>query len=124
MNPAGRCLLLRWTFLLPLIYIYIFFIFCMKCILYRIQCTNVKCSSKLPLTTVYICSNYRGSGGSVVKNPPASAGETYSIPGSGSSPGGGNCNPLQYSSLENPMDREVWWGTVFGVTKCQTLLSN
>ena len=47
--------------------------------------------------------------GSVVKNPPASAGDTRdvgSIPGSGRYPGGGNGNPLQYSCLENLMDRE------------------
>ena len=46
--------------------------------------------------------------GSVVKNPPARAGDTGDvgwIPGSGRSPGGGNGNPLQYSCLENPMDR-------------------
>ena len=46
----------------------------------------------------------------VVKNPPASAGDirdTGSIPGSGRSPGEGNGNPLQYSSLENPRDCEV-----------------
>ena len=40
-------------------------------------------------------------GGSVVKNPPANAGDAGSIPGSGRSPGGGNGNPLQYSCLEN-----------------------
>ena len=96
----------------------------MKYILYRIQYTNVKCSAKLPFTTVYIFSNYRGSDGSVVKNPPANAGDTYSIPGSGRSPGGGNCNSLQYSSLENPVDREVWPDTVRGVTKHQTLQSD
>ena len=47
-------------------------------------------------------------GGSVVKNPPANAGDTGdvgSIPGLGSSPGKGDGNPLQYSCLENPMDR-------------------
>ena len=47
-------------------------------------------------------------GGAVVKNLPANAGDTRdpgSIPGSGRSPGGGNGNPLQYSCLENPMDR-------------------
>ena len=46
-------------------------------------------------------------GGSVVKNPPANAGDTGdmgSIPELGGSPGGGNCNPLQYSCLENAMD--------------------
>ena len=44
----------------------------------------------------------------MVKNPPANAGNSGSIPGSGISPGGGNGNPLQYSCLENPMDRGVW----------------
>ena len=39
------------------------------------------------------------------------------IPGSGRSPGGGHGNPLQYSCLEDPMDRGAWWGTVHGVTK-------
>ena len=43
-------------------------------------------------------------GGSVVKNPPANAGDTISIPGSGRSPGEGNGNPLQYSCLQNPTD--------------------
>ena len=51
-------------------------------------------------------------GGSVVKNPSANAGDTRdagSVSGSGRSPGGGYGNPLQYSCLENPMDREAWW---------------
>ena len=43
----------------------------------------------------------------VVKNLPANAGDMGSIPGSGRSPGGGNGNPLQYSCLDNPMDREA-----------------
>ena len=46
------------------------------------------------------------SGGSAVKNPPVSAGEAGSIPGSGRSPGGRNDNPLQYSCLEKSTDRE------------------
>ena len=45
--------------------------------------------------------------GSVVKNPPANAGDMGSISGSGRSPGEGNGNPLQYSCLRNPMDREA-----------------
>ena len=54
----------------------------------------------------------------MVKNPPANAGDTGSIPqGSGRSPGEGNGNPLQYSCLENPMDRGAWRATVHGVTK-------
>ena len=56
-------------------------------------------------------------GGSMVKNPPANARHTGSIPESGRSPGEGNGNPLQYSYLGNPMDREAWRPTVQGVTK-------
>ena len=55
--------------------------------------------------------------GSTVKNPPANSGNTGSIPGSGRSPGKGNGNPLQYSCMRNPMDREAWWATVYGVSK-------
>ena len=61
----------------------------------------------------------------VVENPPASAGDTRdsgSIPGLGRSPGGGHCNPLQYSSGENPMDRGAWQAAVHGVTQSQTQL--
>ena len=53
----------------------------------------------------------------MVKNFPANAGEGSLIPGWGRSPGGGNRNPLQYSSLGNPMDRGAWPATVHGVTK-------
>ena len=56
-------------------------------------------------------------GGSVVKNLPASVVVVGSIPGLGRSLGRGNDNPLQYSCLENPMDRIAWWATVHGVTK-------
>ena len=63
-------------------------------------------------------------GGSVVKNPPANAGDSGSIPGLGRSPGEGHGNPLQYSYLGNPMDRGAWWATVLGVTKSQICLSN
>ena len=52
------------------------------------------------------------------------AGDLGSIPGLGRSPGEGNGSPLQYSCLENPMDREAWWVTVHGVEKCQTRLSD
>ena len=53
----------------------------------------------------------------VVKNPPANAGDLDSIPGWGGSPGEGNGNPLQYSCLENPMDRGAWRAAVLGVPK-------
>ena len=59
-------------------------------------------------------------GGSVVKNPPANAGDAGLIPGSGRSPGEGNGNPLQYSCLRNPMNRGAWWATIHGVAKSQT----
>ena len=58
--------------------------------------------------------------GSVVKKLHVNAGDTGSIPGSGRSPGAGNGNPLQYSCLENAMDRGTWWSTVYGVTKTWT----
>ena len=60
------------------------------------------------------------SGGSVVKNLPASAGDAGSILGPGRSPGEANGYPLQYSCLENPTDREAWWAIVHTVTKSQT----
>ena len=63
-------------------------------------------------------------GGAVVKNPPASAGDECSIPGSGRSPAEGNGNPHQYSCLENSMDRRAWRAMVHGVTKRWTQLSN
>ena len=56
-------------------------------------------------------------GGTVVKNPPANAGDSGSIPGSGRSPGGGNGNPFQYSCLENPMNGEAWWTAAHGIAK-------
>ena len=59
-------------------------------------------------------------GGSVVKNPPANAGDTGPIPGSGRSPGGVHGNPLQYSCLENPMERRVWQAIIHRVTKSWT----
>ena len=62
----------------------------------------------------------------MVKNPPANAGNTGdrgSITGSGRSPGVENGNPVQYSCLENSMERGAWQGTVHGVAKSRTRLS-
>ena len=56
-------------------------------------------------------------GGSVGKNPPANAGDAGSIPGLGRLPEEGNGNPLQYSGLENPMDRGAWQATVHEAAK-------
>ena len=53
----------------------------------------------------------------LVKNMPAMQETWVLIPGLGRSPGEGNGNPLQYSCLENPMDRGAWWATVRGVAK-------
>ena len=55
------------------------------------------------------------TGGSGVKNLPASAGDVGSIPGLGRSPGEGKGNPFQYSCLRNSMDGGAWWATVHGV---------
>ena len=62
--------------------------------------------------------------GSAGKESACSAGDLGSIPGLGRSSGEGNGCPLQYSGLENSVDRGAWWATVNGVAKTQTQLSN
>ena len=62
-------------------------------------------------------------GGSAGKEPACNAGDLGSIPGLGRSPGGGHGNTLQYSCLENSMDRGAWRAAVHGVTQSQTLMS-
>jgi len=63
-------------------------------------------------------------GGSDGKASAYNVGDPSLIPVSGRSPGEGNNNPLQYSCLENPMDRGVWLAVVHGITKSQTRLNN
>ena len=63
-------------------------------------------------------------GGSDGKESACHAGDSGSILGSGRSPGEGNSYPLQYSCLENSMDRGAWWAVVHGVTKSGTQLSH
>ena len=77
------------------------------------------CPLKWPIGEMYACllTCLDFPGGSVVKNMSASAGDVGSILGSGSSPGEGNGNPLQYSCLGNPMDRGAWQVTVHGVAE-------
>ena len=75
----------------------------------------------------YVCLLIRRDfpGGSVVKKPPANAGDVRvvdSFSGLGRSPGGGHGNPLQCSCLDNPMDRGAWGVTVHEVAKRQTRL--
>ena len=61
----------------------------------------------------------------MVKHPPGNVGDinSGSVLGSGRYPGGGHDNPLQYSCLENSMDKGAWEATIQGVTKSQTKLS-
>ena len=63
------------------------------------------------------------AGSSDGKESACNAGDLGLVPGSGRSPGEEDGNPLQYSYLENPMDREAWQATVHGVAKSQTRLS-
>ena len=69
---------------------------------------------------MYICASLGSDG----KESTSKTGDQNSIPGLGRSPEEGNGYPLQYSCLENPMDREAWWATVHGVAQSQTGLSN
>ena len=68
--------------------------------------------------------NLRVSGSSAGKDSACKAGDPSSVPGLGRYPGEGNGYPLQYSGLDNSMDRGAWWATVHGVTKSQTRLSD
>ena len=63
-------------------------------------------------------------GGSDGKESAYNVGDLGLIPRLGRSPGGGNGNPLQYSGLENPMDRGAWRATIHGVAESQTQLSS
>ena len=74
--------------------------------------------------TVHTHTHTHFPDGSVVKNPPASGRDVGSIPELGRSPGLGNGNLLQYSCLENPMERGAWWATVHGVAESWTQLSD
>ena len=75
------------------------------------------------LQTRHYYAHFDFPGGSDGQASAYNVGDLRSIPGSGRSPGGGHSNPLQYSCLENPMDRGVRWATVHGVAKSQTRLT-
>ena len=74
------------------------------------------------LSHFHFQKKWASTGGSAGKDSACSARDPGSIPGLGRSPGEGNGNPLQYSCLENSMDRGAWQATVHGVTKSQTWL--
>ena len=87
-------------------------------IVLRVKCETLKMVSDRLLVLKHYLGGFPGE--PVVKNSSANAGdarEDGSIPGLGRSPGAGNGNPLQYSCLENPMDRGAWWVTVHWVAK-------
>ena len=109
----GGCFWSWWGF--------VFFFFFFNCSIINLQyCISFTCTAKW-LGYTYICI-YGFPGGSVGKESACNAGDLGSIPGSGRSPGEGNGNPLQYSCLQNSMDRGAWWITVHGVTKSWTQL--
>ena len=85
-------------------------------------CSLFIVSLSLGLEKLLVTGSKGFPGGSAGKESACNAGDMGFIPGSGRSPGGGNSNPLQYSCLDNPMDRGAWWATVHGVTKSQTRL--
>ena len=88
-------------------------------LLWAIQLLTRQIHTLIYINTIY----YRGfPGGASGKILPANSGDSKdlgSVPGLGRSPGGGNGNPLQYSCVENSMDRGAWWATVHGTTKSQ-----
>ena len=82
------------------------------------SCRFIHVLTKAYKAYIHICIGFPG--GSLVKNSPASAGNASSIHESGSSPGEGNGNPLQYPCLGNPMDRGTYQATVHVVAKSRT----
>ena len=90
-------------------------IFLLNIDIYKLILAQIEC--KLQALWGFPC-------GSAGKESACNAGDLGMIPGLGRSPGGRHGNPLQYSCLENPMDRRACWATVHGVTKSQTQLSD
>ena len=83
---------------------------------------NLACKGNLTVLSNPIIGWKGLPGSSDGKESACNAGDPGSYPGSERSPGEGSCNPLQYSCLENSMDREAWWATAHGITKSQTWL--
>ena len=93
------------------------------CLLFRHHCHLLFVCLECMLF-VYTCVNMGFPGDSDGKESACKARDMDSIPGLGRSPGEGNGYPLQYSCLENPMDRGAWWATVHGITQSWTWLSD
>ena len=94
------------------------------CIVQSINMVHFLVNSSLISQSFVISFRVIGFPGSLDGKASAyNVGDPGSIPGSGRSLGEGNGNPLQYSCLENPMDRGAWWATVHGVAKSRTRLS-
>ena len=85
---------------------------------------NTSCPNVIYSKNVYIKAVWGFPWGLDDKESACNAGDPCSIPGLGRSPGEGNGNPLQFSSLENSMDRGAWWVTVHGVVESWTQLSD
>ena len=90
----------------------------LKCTFLKYPIILIVWESWLVLVLPFIVRGFPG--GSEVKASACNAGDLGSISGLGRSPGEGNGNPLQYSCLENPMDRGAWWAAVHGVAKSRT----
>ena len=97
------------------------------CIVFALSNLGLPSEKKRENVTLFYTGAYSTCGVSqvvlVVNNPSTNPGDirdTGSIPGSGRSPGGGHRNPLQYSCLENPMDRGTCWAMIHRVTKSWT----
>ena len=87
---------------------------------YKLQLKSKARENQTPSSKVYLGLQCGSPGGSMGKESTCNAGnagDKGSIPGSGRSLEGGHGNPLQYSCLENPMDKGAWWATVHRVTK-------
>ena len=86
----------------------------MDCIVYRVTKSRTRLSD----------FHFHFSQVAQTQESACNVGDLGSVPGLGRSPAGGHGNPLQYSCLENPMDRGAWQATVHGITKSQTRLSD
>ena len=88
----------------------------------QVNCSSLLASGSFSRVAYHLEGFF--SGDSKVKNRPANSRDAGLISGLERYPGGGNSNPLQYSCLENPMDRGAWQATVHGVAKSRTRLSD